>query len=155
MKRKSNNSKITNNESNDEYYLIEKILKSRIVNGRKEFRIKWLGYTNDWNTWEPEENVRTEIIESSDDETMNSQAQLQSSIKRKSVRKRKHLEKESKSIVNSTTTNNSNSSSSSKTPIILNHKISKKKLEAILEKHRLLKKQQSNAISDLCMSTDV
>ena len=154
MKRKSNNSKITNNqESNDEYYIIEKILKSRIVNGRKEFRIKWLGYTNDWNTWEPEENVRTEIIESSDDETMNSQAQLQSSNKRKSVRKRKHLEKESKPIVNSTT--NNSSSSSSKTPIILNHKISKKKLEAILEKHRLLKKQQSNAISDLCMSTDV
>jgi hypothetical protein len=148
MKTKSNNStsKITNSESNDEYYIIEKILKSRIVNGRKEFRIKWLGYTNDWNTWEPEENVRTEIIESSDDdETKNSQ----SSNKRKSVRKRKHLEKESKPIVNST------SSSSSKTPIILNHKISKKKLEAILEKHRLLKKQQSNAISDLCMSTDV
>ena len=92
---------------------------------------------------------------------MNSQAQLQTSNKRKSVRKRKHLEKESKPIVNSLTTNRnssssgSSSSSSSKTPIILNHKISKKKLEAILEKHRLLKKQQSNAISDLCMSTDV
>ena len=70
------------------------------------------------NTWEPEENVRTEIIESSDDdETKNSQ----SSNKRKSVRKRKHLEKESKPIVNSTT------GSSNKTPIILNHKISKKK----------------------------
>ena len=35
----------------DETYKIEKILKSRIRNKHKEIYVKWLGYSNKFNSW--------------------------------------------------------------------------------------------------------
>lgn len=37
-------------------YEIEKVLDERTLNGAKEFLIKWKGYTNKYNSWEPENN---------------------------------------------------------------------------------------------------
>ena len=42
---------------NDEY-IVEKILRSRKNNGKKEVLVKWWGYSSKHNTWEPEENIR-------------------------------------------------------------------------------------------------
>lgn len=39
-------------------YRVEKIIKERTKNGKKEYFIKWLGYPDSFNTWEPEENIR-------------------------------------------------------------------------------------------------
>uniref|UniRef100_A0AC34F465 Chromo domain-containing protein n=1 Tax=Panagrolaimus sp. ES5 TaxID=591445 RepID=A0AC34F465_9BILA len=36
-----------------EFYVVEKVFKHRIVNGKQEFEVKWLNYGNDENTWEP------------------------------------------------------------------------------------------------------
>lgn len=39
-------------------YEVEKIIKSRInKKGRKQYFIKWFGYDNNQNTWEPERNL--------------------------------------------------------------------------------------------------
>ena len=42
-------------EGNPEYK-VEEILDSRLKHGKLEYLVKWFGYTNDYNTWEPEAN---------------------------------------------------------------------------------------------------
>ena len=37
-------------------YEVEEILNSRLKHGKLEYLVKWSGYTNDYNTWEPEAN---------------------------------------------------------------------------------------------------
>ena len=42
----------------DREYTIEKILEKRIApNGKVEYLLKWKGYSDAWNTWEPKENL--------------------------------------------------------------------------------------------------
>jgi len=42
----------------NESYVIEKILKRKIVKSKKMFLIKWRGYATRYNTWEPIENIQ-------------------------------------------------------------------------------------------------
>ena len=37
-------------------YEVEEILDSRLKHGKLEYLVKWSGYTDDYNTWEPEAN---------------------------------------------------------------------------------------------------
>ena len=49
----------TNQKEN--IYLVEDVLKTRIKNKKKEYLIKWLGYNDSYNSWEPEENVEHDL----------------------------------------------------------------------------------------------
>ncbi|GIX97122.1 zinc finger protein 26 [Caerostris extrusa] len=44
-------------EADGEVYKVEKIIARRFQHGRFEYLIKWKGYSNAENTWEPKENI--------------------------------------------------------------------------------------------------
>jgi hypothetical protein len=44
--------------SNDLEYEVEKILDCQIVRGKPKYLVKWKGYTDTENTWEPEKHFK-------------------------------------------------------------------------------------------------
>ena len=44
------------------FYEVDYITKAKIENGKKLFRVKWVGYPSSQNTWQPEEHLHENLI---------------------------------------------------------------------------------------------
>ncbi|KAL3113703.1 hypothetical protein niasHT_016793 [Heterodera trifolii] len=45
-------------EDDGKEYSVEKVLKKRVKGGKMEYFVKWAGYDDGWNTWEPRESLK-------------------------------------------------------------------------------------------------
>ncbi|XP_071176347.1 chromo domain-containing protein cec-1-like [Mytilus edulis] len=55
-----NTNDVRNNDDSD-LYLVERIVKSKRINNKMHYYIKWLGFGSTSNSWEPEENIPPEL----------------------------------------------------------------------------------------------
>ena len=45
-------------KKDSDFYKIENVIKSCMCGKRREYLVKWLGYSNVFNSWVPEDNVK-------------------------------------------------------------------------------------------------
>ena len=86
-------------EEDEQEYEVEAILKHRQRGRKKEYLIKWVGYPDSENTWEPEEHL-TDVQEmlKSYWEDYNARKQKEKEEKKEKQKEKKEVKKEAKTV---------------------------------------------------------
>ena len=81
----------------NDVFNVEKILRKRVVDGRTEYLLKWEGFSEKENTWEPKENIFSQ--------------EMLEDFEEKWAREERHRKHYLKSLMTSTQMKSSSSSS--------------------------------------------
>ena len=74
--------------SSDKLYLVESILRSRPIRGETHYLVKWVGYAESFNTWEPHSSLIQDVPEFIEEFELRSQESKTKRRRRLAVRKR-------------------------------------------------------------------
>lgn len=62
MPKQKKSKKTKQEKTGEEIYSVEKILSKRFVDGKVHYYLKWFGYPESENTWEPQENLNCPML---------------------------------------------------------------------------------------------
>ena len=91
MPKRKNKENLSSDNSSEIEYEVEKIKDKRIKNGKIEYLIKWLNYSDKDSTWEPIENMENSKLLIEEYEKQNLQSKKKEIYQNNNLNKKKSI----------------------------------------------------------------